>query len=59
MDVNGIGWAEMDWIDLAENRDELRCLVNTSSYFVKIGKFLSSCAVCGLSKRFSSMKLRR
>jgi hypothetical protein len=29
MDVREIGWGGMDWIDLAENRDQWRVLVNT------------------------------
>jgi hypothetical protein len=29
MDLRGIGWVGMDWIDLAQDRDEWRALVNT------------------------------
>jgi hypothetical protein len=29
MDVREIGWNDMDWIDLAEDRDQWRALVNT------------------------------
>jgi hypothetical protein len=29
MDLRGIGWNGMDWIDLAQNRDKRRVLVNT------------------------------
>jgi hypothetical protein len=29
MDLREIGWAGMDWIDLAHNRDQWRALVNT------------------------------
>jgi hypothetical protein len=29
MDVREIGWGGMDWIDLAEDRDQWRALVNT------------------------------
>jgi hypothetical protein len=28
-DVREIGWGGMDWIDLAEDRDQWRALVNT------------------------------
>jgi hypothetical protein len=28
MDVREIGWDGMDWIDLAQNRDQWRALVN-------------------------------
>jgi hypothetical protein len=33
MDVGGIGWGGMEWIDLAEDRDQWRALVNTSVKF--------------------------
>jgi hypothetical protein len=29
MAVRGIGWAGMDWIDLAQDRDQWSALVNT------------------------------
>jgi hypothetical protein len=29
MDLTEIGWDGMDWIDLAQNRDQCRALVNT------------------------------
>jgi hypothetical protein len=29
MNLREIGWGGMDWIDLTQNRDELRALVNT------------------------------
>jgi hypothetical protein len=29
MDVREIGWGAMDWIDLAQDRDQWRALVNT------------------------------
>jgi hypothetical protein len=29
MDLRGIGWDSMDWIELAEDRDQWRALVNT------------------------------
>jgi hypothetical protein len=29
MDLGEIGWGDMDWIDLAEDRDQWRALVNT------------------------------
>jgi hypothetical protein len=28
MDLREIGWSDMDWIDLAEDRDQWRALVN-------------------------------
>jgi hypothetical protein len=29
MDLREIGWVDMDWIDLAQDRDQWRDLVNT------------------------------
>jgi hypothetical protein len=29
MDLREVGWEGMDWIDLAQNRDQWRALVNT------------------------------
>jgi hypothetical protein len=29
MDLRKIGWGSMDWIDLAQDRDQWRALVNT------------------------------
>jgi hypothetical protein len=29
MDLREIGWDDMDWIDVAQNRDQWRVLVNT------------------------------
>jgi hypothetical protein len=29
MDLRVIGWSDMDWIDLAQDRDQWRALVNT------------------------------
>jgi hypothetical protein len=29
MDLREIGWGAMDWIDLAQDRDQWRALVNT------------------------------
>jgi hypothetical protein len=29
MDFRGIGWDSMDWIDLAQDRDQWRALMNT------------------------------
>jgi hypothetical protein len=33
MDLRGIGWGDMDWIDLAQDRDQWRALVNTAINF--------------------------
>jgi hypothetical protein len=29
MDIREIGWDDMDWMDLAQDRDQWRALVNT------------------------------
>jgi hypothetical protein len=29
MDLRELGWNDMDWIDLAQDRDQWRALVNT------------------------------
>jgi hypothetical protein len=44
----------MEWIDLSQDRDQLRALVNTVmnlSVPQHFGKFLSSCTTVGFSKR--------
>jgi hypothetical protein len=30
MDLREIGWGDMDWIDLVQDRDQWRALVNTA-----------------------------
>jgi hypothetical protein len=30
MDLREMGWSDMDWIDLAEDRDQRRALVSTA-----------------------------
>jgi hypothetical protein len=54
MDLREIGWIGMDWIDLAQDRDQWRALVNTIMNLqvpYSFGKFLSSCATGGFSRR--------
>jgi hypothetical protein len=44
----------MDWIDLAQDRDQWRILVNTIMYYQvpsQFGNFLSSCTIDGFSRR--------
>jgi hypothetical protein len=49
-----IGWDDLDWIDLAEDRDQMRALVNTMMnvrVLQNAGKFFSSCTIGGFSRR--------
>jgi hypothetical protein len=54
LDLREIGWGGMDWIDLAQDRDQRRALVDTA---IKLGvpqngeKFLSSCRIGCISRR--------
>jgi hypothetical protein len=53
IDFRQIGW-DMDWIDLAQDRDQWMTLVNTVVNLrvpYNAGKFLSSCTIGGFSKR--------
>jgi hypothetical protein len=50
MDLGEIGWDGMDWIDLAQNVEHWRALVNTVINLrvpENAGKFLSSCRIGG------------
>jgi hypothetical protein len=52
--LSEIGWGGMDWIDLAEDRDQWRGLVNTVMnlrVLHNFGKFLGSCITGSLSRR--------
>jgi hypothetical protein len=54
MDLGEIEWDGMDWIDLAEDRDQWRALVNTVVNLrvpYNAGKFLSSCTIGSFSRR--------
>jgi hypothetical protein len=54
MDLREIGWDGLDWIDVAQDRDQWGALVNT---VMKLQvpyiawKFLSSCTIGGSSRR--------
>jgi hypothetical protein len=53
-DLREIGWHGMDWIDLAQNRDQWRALVNRVMNLrvpYNAGKFLSSCTIDSFSRR--------
>jgi hypothetical protein len=50
MDLREIGWDGMDWIDLAQDREQWRALVNTVMnlrVLQNAGKFLSGCTIGG------------
>jgi hypothetical protein len=54
MDLREIGWDGMDWIVLAEDRDQWRALVNAVMNLrvpKDAGKFLSGCTIGGFSRR--------
>jgi hypothetical protein len=54
MDLREIGWDGMIWIDLAQDKDQRRALVNTVMKLrvsQNAGKFLSSCKICSFSRR--------
>jgi hypothetical protein len=47
-----MGWGGMDWIDLAQDRDQWKVLVNTIMNLrvpQNVGKLLSGCATGGLA----------
>jgi hypothetical protein len=54
VDLTEIGWSGRDWIDLAQDRDKWRVLVNTVMNLrvpQNFDKFLSSCTTGGFSRR--------
>jgi hypothetical protein len=59
MGLRKTGWGSMDRIDLAQDRDQWRALVNTAMDFrvpQNVGKFLSGCTTGDLTRR---ARLRR
>jgi hypothetical protein len=54
MDLREMGWGGMDWIDLAQDRDQWWALVNTVINLLvpkNVWKFLRSCIIGGFSRR--------
>jgi hypothetical protein len=54
IDLREKGWDGMDWIDLAQDRDQWRALVNMVMNFQvpsNAGKFLSTCTIGNFSRR--------
>jgi hypothetical protein len=54
IDLREIGWDDVDWIDLAQDRDQWRALVNTVKdlrvpYHAR--KFVSGCTIGSFSGR--------
>jgi hypothetical protein len=61
MDLRELGRGGMDWIHLAEDRDQWRALVNMLlNLWVQyiFGKFLSSCTIGGFSRRAHRHEVR-
>jgi hypothetical protein len=53
-DLRGIGWDDVDWIDMAQDRNQWRALVNTVLNLrvpLNTAKFLSSCIIDCFSRR--------
>jgi hypothetical protein len=53
MDLREIGWGAMDWIHLAQDRDQWRALVNTVMNLgvpENVGKLLGGCIAGGFSR---------
>jgi hypothetical protein len=62
IDLTEIGWEGMDWIDLAEDRDQWRAIVNTVINLrvpLNAGKFLSGCTTGSFSGRSQLLKVSK
>jgi hypothetical protein len=59
MDLREIGWDGMDWIDLAQDRDQRRALVNTvmnSGFHKMLGSSRAAAQLAASQKGLSSMR---
>jgi hypothetical protein len=59
IDLREIGWDGVDCIDMAQDRDQWRALVNTVLNFrvpLNAGKFLRGCTIGGSSRRVQLRK---
>jgi hypothetical protein len=59
MVLREIGWDVVDWIDIAQDRDQWRALVNTVLNLrvsQNAGKFLRGCTIGGSSRRAQLLK---
>jgi hypothetical protein len=53
MDFRDIGWDGIDWIDVAQDRDQWMALVNTLMYLrvpYHAGNFLRKCTIASFSR---------
>jgi hypothetical protein len=53
MDLTEMGWGDMDLIDLSQDMDQWRALVNAAmslEVLSNVGKFLAGCATGGFSR---------
>jgi hypothetical protein len=61
MDLREIGWGDVNWMNLAQDRDQWRALVST---IIKLGvsknagKFLSDCTTGGFARRAQLHEVR-
>jgi hypothetical protein len=54
MELREIRWDSVEWIDLAQDKDKRRALVNTVMNLrvpLNVGKLLGSCTIGGFSRR--------
>jgi hypothetical protein len=62
MDLREIGWDGIDWIELAQDRDQWRTLVNTVTYVVRLNKIrntISKCSIFWDTTLYSPLKVNR